>query len=72
MIRLSSPPEAMRARARSSSPGLGEMRNSTTSRPVGIQVVVSEGSADGVSGVKSTLKRVFSMASCESSAATLF
>ena len=36
MMRESSPPDAMEAMGRSGSPGLGEMRNSTSSMPAAV------------------------------------
>src|SRR5438552_4095771 len=69
-MRDSSPPEAIRARGRSSSPGFGESRNSAVSSPRSVQTALS--SSPATSGWNCTRKRVFSIASWPSSDCTFF
>ncbi len=65
MMRDSSPPEAMRASGRSSSPGFGETRNSAVSIPRDVHA-----DSGGWFSLKRTSKRVRFMASSASVASS--
>ncbi len=72
MMRESSPPDAIRASGRRSSPGFGDSMNSAVSRPFSVQAELDELSTGMASGRKTTSNRVFSMARWPSSARTFF